>query len=133
MEVTTDSAAAKGIAVRRGVGKVRHLETGSLWLHAAVAAKRFVLSKVDGRRNPSVLLTKFVDAGTLQWHLAALHLKVSYRRPGSAARSLVGGSIAAGTGPSGQARLEQTTDPARGLGRGLVDRHAPLLDGLRGR
>ena len=72
LEVTTDSAAAKSIAARRGVGKARHLETGSLRLQAAVAAKCFAFSEPDGETNPPDLLTKFVDAGTLPRHLAAL-------------------------------------------------------------
>ncbi len=36
----TDSAAAKGIMLRRGLGKMRHLEVGFRWLQDAVAAKQ---------------------------------------------------------------------------------------------
>ena len=88
LEVSTDSSAAKGVAVRRGVGKLRHLETGSLWVQAAVAAKRFILSKVDGKKNEADLMTKFVDRATLVRHLQALHLKMSRQRPESAPQAL---------------------------------------------
>ncbi len=36
----SDSSAARGIIHRAGLGKLRHLETGYLWLQAAVKAKR---------------------------------------------------------------------------------------------
>ena len=36
----TDSFAARGIIHRVGLGKLRHLETGYLWLQAAVKVKR---------------------------------------------------------------------------------------------
>lgn len=36
----TDSSAAQGIINRAGIGKLRHLETGYLWLLAAVKNKR---------------------------------------------------------------------------------------------
>jgi hypothetical protein len=51
----TDSAAAKGVFSRRGCGKVRHLETPTLWVQKAVQDKRFTLHKVDGKRNPADL------------------------------------------------------------------------------
>ena len=41
LELLCDSSSAIGVAVRRGVGKIRHLETGSFWLQQAVSQKRF--------------------------------------------------------------------------------------------
>ncbi len=40
-----DATAAIGVAQRVGLGKLRHLETQSLWLQEAVRAKRIGLSK----------------------------------------------------------------------------------------
>ncbi len=41
----TDSAATKGMMLRRGLGKMRHLEVGFLWLQEAVVAKeRYVFN-----------------------------------------------------------------------------------------
>ena len=54
----TDSSAARGIIHRAGLGKLRHLEVGYLWLQAAVANKRLQLRKVLGTENPAELLTK---------------------------------------------------------------------------
>ena len=34
--VSTESSAARGIAMRRGVGKIRHLEVRTLWLQDQV-------------------------------------------------------------------------------------------------
>ena len=54
----TDSSAARGIIHRAGLGKLRHLETGYLWLQAAVAGKRMQVRKVRGTENPADLFTK---------------------------------------------------------------------------
>ena len=74
LEVLTDSSAAKGIAVRRGAGKVRHIETGALWVQQALNNGRFALSKVDGKKNVSDLMTKAVDHSTLVKFCAGLGL-----------------------------------------------------------
>ena len=58
MRLATDSAAGKGIASRLGLGKLRHLDTHTLWVQQAIRAERIVLCKVDGRVNPADLLTK---------------------------------------------------------------------------
>ena len=79
--------------MRRGVGKIRHLETGSLWIQTAVAAKRFELTKVDGKKNEADLMTKFVDRVTLARHLQALHMRISRTRPQSAPKALDGSTL----------------------------------------
>ena len=56
--VHVDSAAAKSIASRSGVGKIRHLETKALWVQEAVKGGRFVLAKVQGTSNPADPMTK---------------------------------------------------------------------------
>ena len=76
----SDSSSAIGVSVRRGVGKIRNLETGALWLQQAVAMKRFSVSKVDGKKNIADIMTKFVDKATLQRHLVALGIKVNTQR-----------------------------------------------------
>ena len=59
--VETDSSAAKGIASRRGVGKVRHLHTPLLWVQNLVAQKKLDVRKVDGKKNIADLGTKDLD------------------------------------------------------------------------
>ena len=58
VEVLTDSSAAKSIASRRGLGKVRHMEVRWLWLQAMVKDGRIRLKKVWGPENVADILTK---------------------------------------------------------------------------
>ena len=66
LTVFTDSTAAMGIAARQGLGKLRHLETTTLWLQQAGRCKRLTLRKVLGEENPADVFTKYiVGAGKL--------------------------------------------------------------------
>ena len=58
MRLFVDSSAANAIASRKGPGKVRRIEVRHLWLQQAVRDKKVVLRKVDGKRNPSDIVTK---------------------------------------------------------------------------
>ena len=53
----TDSSAAIGICNRQGLGKLRHLDTHTLWIQQAVRTGRVDLRKVLGEENPADLLT----------------------------------------------------------------------------
>ncbi len=55
----TDSSAAIGITSRQGLGKLRHVDTKTLWLQQAARTKRVEIRKVAGLVNPADLLTKF--------------------------------------------------------------------------
>ena len=54
----TDASAAKGIASRRGLGKVRHIELCQLWLQDQVANDTIRIVKIAGVDNFSDSLTK---------------------------------------------------------------------------
>ena len=58
ISLCTDSSAAKGIASRRGLGKVRHIELCELWLQSQVAQGRIRVHKVSGVDNFADSLTK---------------------------------------------------------------------------
>ena len=58
LRVWTDSTAALGICSRQGLGKLRHLDTHTLWIQQAVRNGRVDLRKIAGERNPADLLTK---------------------------------------------------------------------------
>ena len=58
IKVWADSSAAKSIASRIGLGKIRHMEVKFLWLQEAVKAKRVEVRKVAGNLNPADVLTK---------------------------------------------------------------------------
>ena len=55
-----DASAAIGVAQRTGLGKIRHLDTGSLWLQQAVKNKKIGILKVKGTENPADLMTKYL-------------------------------------------------------------------------
>ena len=61
----TDSSAARGIIHRVGLGKLKHLETGYLWLPTAVKAKRLKIQKVLGTDNPADLFAKHLSAADI--------------------------------------------------------------------
>jgi len=59
LELLTDSAAAKGMASRVGLGAAKYLETKSLWLQDLVKRKFLRITKVDGKdAQPADLGTK---------------------------------------------------------------------------
>ena len=55
-----DSFAAKGIAERTGLGKLRHVEVNQLWVQEKVKNKVIELTKVKGIDNLADALTKYV-------------------------------------------------------------------------
>ena len=80
LEVNTDSSAARGIAMRRGVGKVRHLEVRTLWLQDQVDRGIVMINKVCGQNNPADVCTKYLDGRRLQEFLEQLPLQVATGR-----------------------------------------------------
>lgn len=72
VSVYADASAALGIVQRRGVGKLRHIRTQSLWLQEAIATKRIHFEKVDGSRNPADLLTKHLAEILMDRHMKVI-------------------------------------------------------------
>ena len=58
VRVWTDSSATLGICARQGLGKLRHVDTQSLWIQQAVRSGAVELRKVRGEANPADLFTK---------------------------------------------------------------------------
>ena len=56
--VRSDATAAIGICKRAGLGRVRHLATGDLWIQQLVRHGRLVLEKCPTEVNPADLATK---------------------------------------------------------------------------
>ena len=50
LRIWTDSSAALGICSRQGLGKLRHLDTHTLWVQQAVRSNRLELKKVLGEK-----------------------------------------------------------------------------------
>ena len=61
LRAATDSSSAKGVAKRRGVGKIRHLHTPLLWLQTKVRSGSIKISKIGTATNWADLATKVQD------------------------------------------------------------------------
>ena len=92
-----DASAAIGVAQRTGLGKIRHLDTQSLWLQEAVRKRRIGLEKVKGTENPSDLMTKFTDLSTLDKLCSIMSLAVRDGRAKVAPKVTTSQQATAGT------------------------------------
>ena len=72
--IFSDSAAARGMIRRSGLGKVRHLHVSELWIQEALEKERFSLEAIPGKENPADILTKNVEAKLIEKHCSALGL-----------------------------------------------------------
>ena len=82
-----DSAAGFGICRRSGIGRVRHLAVGQLWVQEGLRHGDSELYKVLGAHNPADILTKTVSREVLDRHLRTLGLKRAEGRAASAPRA----------------------------------------------
>ena len=57
-EAYCDSSSAVAITVRRGLGRLRHLNVKRMWLQQEVREKRLTVSRVASAQNVSDLFTK---------------------------------------------------------------------------
>ena len=71
VDVLADSSAAKAIASRRGLGKVRHIEVCQLWVQERVHRGGIRVTQVQGESTPADIMTKHVGNATLIKHLTA--------------------------------------------------------------
>ena len=53
MRMRTDNQAARQIALKQGVSKIRHLDGRYLWVQEQIAAGEFAVGPIDGRINPA--------------------------------------------------------------------------------
>ena len=83
-----DASAALGILQRHGVGRVRHLDVGALWLQEKEAQRRIRLEKVDGEVNPADLGTKYLGEAEIVKHLATTRSWYVTGRTAAAAKLL---------------------------------------------
>ena len=80
VHIHSDASAAIGIAQRRGVGKVRHIEVHQLWVQDRVGRGDIAVHKVHGEKNPADALTKYVNGGKLREHMEQVELRVTLGR-----------------------------------------------------
>ena len=70
----SDSSAAKGMASRRGAGRVRDIHTPALWVQQWVSRKELLVKKRAGRANVAEIGTKHLDYATMLRLLQSLNL-----------------------------------------------------------
>jgi hypothetical protein len=80
VNVKTDASAAKGIASRRGLRKVRHIDVSQLWLQDKVSKGEIAIEKVSTHANLADAMTKHVDSGKLNSHMNAVGLVIAQLR-----------------------------------------------------
>ena len=74
--LNTDASAAIGIASRRGLGKVRHIEVSQLWLQQRVANGDLIVQKVDGASNLADALAKHLGKNALVGHMESVRFEI---------------------------------------------------------
>ena len=84
LTLRADAQAAIGICRRSGIGRVRHLAVGQLWIQERIRAGAITLEKVAGERNPADAATKHLAADRLRRCCAALGCEARPGRSGVA-------------------------------------------------
>ena len=69
IQLFSDASAAIGIAKRKGLGRVRHIDVTQLWIQEGIANGDIKLEKVDTKLNLADALTKNVKREDLQFHV----------------------------------------------------------------
>lgn len=76
--IESDSSAARSFASRRGLGRLRHVQTRYLWLQERVKLGHVALRAVAGAKNYADVLTKVTAASRLQEVLGRLGFWMSH-------------------------------------------------------
>ena len=71
IQVNTDSSAAKSMVMRKGAGRVRHIEVRELWVQDRVANGELQIFKVKGEFNAADGLTKHVERHKMDRYMEA--------------------------------------------------------------
>jgi hypothetical protein len=88
VRIHSDATAAIGIARRRGLGKIRHLDCSDLWIQEKVRNKQVSLHKVLGTENPADAFTKHVDRAILTAAMMKINVRKASGRPAAAPATL---------------------------------------------
>ena len=86
VEMRVDASDALGVVQRRGVGKFRHLHTGSLWIQEQKLRDVISFSKTPGSDNLADLFTKNVGRSVCEKHMAGIGCTFQEGRAGAAAQ-----------------------------------------------
>ena len=81
-----DASAALGVIQRKGVGKIRHLHAGSLWVQEQQVRNSIAFAEVKGTNNPSDLFTKYLSREMIDVHLKCMKAEKTEGRSSKAAQ-----------------------------------------------
>ena len=88
-EVRIDASARRGIAVRRGAGRIRHIATPTLWVQKVTQEGKVNITKIPGVSTPADLGTKHLDGGSIRRALERCHCYIREGSSGIALRAEV--------------------------------------------
>jgi hypothetical protein len=74
-ELRVDARATIGMVHRQGLGKMRHIVVGHLWIQDAVKLGRIKVSKVLGADNIADTFAKYLDQSTIRRHLEEMRFE----------------------------------------------------------
>ena len=83
----SDASAALSVVERKGVGRMRHINTNVLWLQERELREQVSFLKVGGKRNPADLCTKHVDRALAKEHMSRMNVRVVEGRASIAAEA----------------------------------------------
>ena len=75
LELYTDSASSAAVTMKRGMGRMKHLELRALYLQDEVRAGRLRVLHIGTNDNPADLLTKPLKAERIKWLMGAFGLR----------------------------------------------------------
>ena len=76
-----DASAALGVVHRKGLSRIRHLDTNTLWVQQAAYTKRIQYLKVLGTLNPADIFTKHLAEQPRTTHCQKMGLQFLEGRP----------------------------------------------------
>ena len=76
----SDASAGRAMVFRKGIGRVRHLETKYLWIQDALRDKKLQLLKVKGTENPADIGTKYLSLNEIAGLLGSMGVKTVERK-----------------------------------------------------
>ena len=82
--IETDLVAGRGMSLRLGAGKVRHVETQWLWVQGVFHRKEATIRKIPGATNEADLMTKFLDGSKITGLMTAMGFTFASGRSGIA-------------------------------------------------
>ena len=71
----TDASACKGMLLRHGTGKVKHLSVKQLWAQECVRAYNVTIQRVPREQNPSDVLTHSVSHPIMEKQMERLNVR----------------------------------------------------------